>query len=157
MPCLPRRCLTLGVLVSAALAGATPAAEAEVKIGSVVPKLSFKDIRYLTRTLDDLPKSKVYVLAFVNTTCPLVQRYLPTLNRLDKDYRSKGVQFVAVNVGADDSIRAMAAQAVEYDVEYPFVKDHDAVCAAALGVKRTPEVVVLDAARKLRYRGRIDD
>src|SRR5207248_6636577 len=71
--------------------------------------------------------------------------------------RAKGVQFVAVNVGADDSIKAMAAQAVEYDAEYPFVKDYDARCAAALGVKRTPEVVVLDSERKVRYRGRIDD
>src|SRR5438552_16782468 len=89
------------------------AAEPEVKIGATVKALSFKDIRYLTRTLDDLPKSKAYVLVFVSTTCPLAQRYLPVLNRLDRDYRGKGAQFVAVNVGADDTIRAMAAQAVE--------------------------------------------
>jgi thiol-disulfide isomerase/thioredoxin len=135
----------------------TPVASAEVKFGSAVGKLTFKDIRYLTRTLDDLPKSKAYVLAFTNTTCPLVQRYLPTLNRLERAYRGKGVQFVAVNVGADDTIAAMAAQAVEHEAEFPFLKDHDAACAAALGVTRTPEVVVLDAGRRLRYRGRIDD
>jgi hypothetical protein len=134
-----------------------PAAEAEVKIGTAVKKLRFKDIRFLPRTLEDLPKSKAYVLAFTSTTCPLAQRYLPTLKRLEQDYRARGVQFVAVNVGAEDSIRAMAAHAVEYEVEFPCVKDQDAKAAAALGVRRTPEVVVLDAARKLRYRGRIDD
>ena len=53
--------------------------EAEVKIGATVKKFAFKDIRYLTRTIDDLPKSKAYVLVFTSTTCPLVQRYLPTL------------------------------------------------------------------------------
>src|SRR5262249_5583905 len=124
----------------AAFACLVPAAAAEVKIGTTVKDLTFKDTRYLRRTLDDLPRSKAYVLAFTATTCPLVGRYLPTLKKLEQDYRDKGVQFVAVNVGADDSIRAMAAQAVEHETEFPFVKDHDAKCAAALGVKRTPEV-----------------
>lgn len=127
------------------------------KIGSTIDKLSFKDIRYLTRTLDDLPKSKAYALVITSTTCPLVNRYWPTLNKLHQQYRDQGVQFVGVNVGADDSIRAMAAQAVEFDVEFPVVKDFGASVAQKLGVERTPEVVVLDAARKIRYRGRIDD
>jgi thiol-disulfide isomerase/thioredoxin len=145
------------LLVVVCLSAAIAAGEGEVKVGTPFKKLAFKDIRYLTRTLDDLPRSKAYVLVFVNTTCPLVQRYLPRLNQLEKDYRARGVQFLALNVGAEDSIRAVAAQAVEHDAQYPFVKDQGGRCAAALGVKRTPEVVVLDGARKLRYRGRIDD
>jgi peroxiredoxin len=152
---LPLRLAVAAILVPACLAPA--AAEAEVKIGTAVPKLRFKDIRYLPRSLDDLPKSKAYVLVFTTTTCPLAQRYLPTLKRLDKAYRGKGVQFLAVNVGADDSIRAVAAHAVEHELEFPCVKDFDARCAATLGVKRTPEVALLDAAFQLRYRGRIDD
>jgi thiol-disulfide isomerase/thioredoxin len=154
--------LTLRVIVGTAwlgLVGATTgwSAEAKIAVGATVPKIFFKDIRYLTRTLDDFPKSKAYVLVFMNTSCPLVQRYLPALNTMEKDHRDKSVQFVGINVGADDSIRAMAAQAVEFDVAYPFVKDIDASCATILGVQRTPEVVVLDGSRKLRYRGRIDD
>ncbi len=150
---------TLFAVISVLLASVSlpRASAAEVKIGSEIKNLRFKDIRYLTRTLDDLPKSKAYVFVFVSTSCPLVQRYLPLLNRLEKDYRTKGVQFVGVNVGAEDSIREMAAHAVEHDVEYPFVKDFRGRCAEQLGVKRTPEVVVVDAERKLRYRGRIDD
>jgi thiol-disulfide isomerase/thioredoxin len=149
--------VVVAVLVTAWLAAATEAGEVEVKIGTTVKDLTFKDIRYLNRTLDDLPKSKAYLLVFVNTTCPLVKRYLPVLNRLEKEYRGKGVQFIAVNAGGDDSIRAMAAQAVEHDAEFPFVRDQSARCALALGVKRTPEVAVLDGQRKLCYRGRIDD
>jgi thiol-disulfide isomerase/thioredoxin len=151
------RNVVAAALVFACLAPASRAASADVPLGTTVSDLRFKDIRYLTRTLDDLPRSKAYVLVFTTTTCPLVQRYLPVLNQLEKAYRDKGVQFVAVNVGPDDSIRAMAAQAVEYEAAYPFVKDFEARCAAALGVKRTPEVAVLDGSRRLRYRGRIDD
>ncbi|HEV3204967.1 MAG TPA: redoxin domain-containing protein [Gemmataceae bacterium] len=132
-------------------------AETEVKIGDKIGNLTFKDIRYLPRSLNDFPKQKAIVLVFTNTTCPLAQRYLPTLQELDKEYRKKGVQFLAVNVGAEDSILMMAAQAVKHEMEIPFVKDFDAKCAQALGVKRTPEAVVLDECRVLRYRGRIND
>src|SRR4051794_16633292 len=120
-------------------------------------RLTFQDIRYLKRSLDDFPSRRAYVLVFTATGCPVVGRYLPGLNRMERAYRDKGVQFISVNAGADDSITAMAAHAVEHDVAFPTVKDVDGSCAAALGVTRTPEVVVLDAGRKVRYRGRIDD
>ncbi len=127
------------------------------RVGDVVRGLSFKDIRYVARSLDDLPNKKATVLVFTSTGCPLVERYMPLLKRLDDEYRVAGVQFVAVNVGADDSIMDMAEHAMRFGVEYPVVKDFDAACARALGVTRTPEVVVLDERRVLRYRGRIDD
>ncbi|HXG08889.1 MAG TPA: redoxin family protein [Gemmataceae bacterium] len=133
------------------------AGDRPVKVGDRIANLTFKDIRYLPRSLDDFTDRKVFVLVFTTTGCPLVERYLPTLSRLEKEYRDRGVQFLAINVGADDSIVAMASQAVEHEMEFPFVKDFDHRCVRALGVKRTPEVVVLDAERQLRYRGRIDD
>jgi thiol-disulfide isomerase/thioredoxin len=151
----------LGVVVAALLL-ATMARKAEssdknVKIGDRVSNLTFKDIRYLPRSLDDFPKIRIFVLAFINSSCPVAQRYLPTLKELEKEYRGRGVQFLAVNEGSDDSIVAMAGQAVKHEMEFPFVKDFDGVCAELLGVNRTAEVVVLDAERRIRYRGRIDD
>jgi peroxiredoxin len=135
---------------------AAPAAE-PVKVGDRAPDLSFTDIRYLKRSLDDFPGKKAYVLAFVTTGCPVVPRYMPALKRLDADYRDKGVQLLAVNVGPQDGVVETAAQAVEHDAGFPFVKDFGGRWAAALGVTHTPQVVVLDGERRLRYRGRIDD
>src|SRR5262249_1329625 len=61
------------------------------------------------------------------------------------------------NAAAADTVLDAAAQAVEFGVEFPFVKDLDGSCARALGVTRTPEVAVLDGKYRLCYRGRIDD
>jgi thiol-disulfide isomerase/thioredoxin/mono/diheme cytochrome c family protein len=141
-----------------ALLPATQArAEDPLRIGERVGKLKFVDIRYLPRTLDDLGAKKASVLVFTNTSCPQANRYFPTLKSLAMEYRDKDVQFVAVNSAEEDSVVDMAAQAVRLDVEFPFVKDFGAVCAHTLGVRRTPEVVVIDANKRLRYRGRIDD
>jgi thiol-disulfide isomerase/thioredoxin len=146
----------IAILVVGLAASTTPAAE-PAKIGDQAGKLRFTDIRSLPRTIDDFGAKKLFVLAFTNTTCPVVQRYLPVLQALDKEYRGKDVQFVAVNSAQEDTLIAMATQAVKYDIEFPFVKDSDAACARGLGVTRTPEVVVLDAEKRIRYRGRIDD
>jgi thiol-disulfide isomerase/thioredoxin len=138
-----------------------PASEARAddaaKVGDRVGKLKFTDIRYLPRTLDDFGAKKAYVLVFTSTSCPLAQRYLPTLQALEMEYRDKGVQIAAVNAAEEDSIVAMATQAVQHNIEFPVVKDPGAASARALGVRRTPEAVVLDADKRLRYRGRIDD
>jgi peroxiredoxin len=138
----------------------TPVAKAgaqQVKIGDRIANLTFKDIHYLPRSLDDFQKKKAFVVVFTTTTCPVAQRYLPELRQLEKDYRGKGVQFVAIDADTDDSIVAVASQAVRHDMEFPFVKDFTGACVRALGVERTPEVAVLDDQRRLRYRGRIDD
>jgi hypothetical protein len=126
-------------------------------IGQAVADLEFKDIRFLLRSLDDFGAKKAFVIVATNTTCPVVQRYLPVLAALEKPYRERGVQFLALDVAADDSITEMAAQAVEAGCEFAFVKDQDLRSARALGLERTPEVVVLDESRHIRYRGRIDD
>src|SRR5262245_14549817 len=85
----------------AILSIASGAEPARPKIGDEVPRLSFKDIRYLPRSLADFGDKKAYVLVFTNTTCPLVQKYWPMLKRLAGEYREREVQFVSVNVGAE--------------------------------------------------------
>src|SRR5437867_1578449 len=82
-------------------------AQSAVKVGDQIGKLKFTDIRSLPRSLDDFGTKKAFVLVFTNTSCPLAQRYLPTLQALEKDYRGKDVQFLAVNSCEEDSIIAM--------------------------------------------------
>lgn len=126
-------------------------------IGSKVEQLKFTDIRGLDRELKDLGEHQAYVFVFTNTTCPLVRKYLPRLKEMDESFREADVAFIAVNVGLADTIRDMAAQAIDLDIPFYFVKDRNAACINALGASKTPEVVLLDADKMIRYRGRIDD
>jgi thiol-disulfide isomerase/thioredoxin len=131
--------------------------EKAAPIGSKVGNLAFQDTRFLNRSLNDFKKRRAFVFIFVDPGCPLARRYLPALTRLEAEYRKNDVQFLAVNVGWDDTIVSLAALAIEHNVPFPFVKDPEGKCLDALGVEFTPQVVVLDAERTIRYRGRIDD
>lgn len=128
-----------------------------VAIGSKVTDLRFKDIRSVPLSLADLGSKQVYVFVFTTTECPIVKKSIPKLIEMSRAYDVQQVVFVAVNVGAQDTIRAMAGQAVDQSIPFLMVKDYDLLVAKALGVSRVPECVVLDKSLTLRYRGRIDD
>ena len=134
--CAIRR-LVVGLMVLASaevlVAEGAFAATANVPIGQKVGKLAFKDIRFLNRSLADFSGKKAFVIVCTNTTCPVVQQYLPKLKRLDEKYRGQGVQFLSLNVNPGDSIREMAAHAVGFDLAFPTVKDTTGETVAALG------------------------
>jgi thiol-disulfide isomerase/thioredoxin len=132
-------------------------ASAAVKIGDKVAEFTFKDIRYLPRKLADFGDKKVYVLMFGTLDCPIAQKYLPKIKELEAAYRDRGVQFAVVNVGPSDDLREVAYQALIVDAEFPFVKDFDGQVVRAVGAERAGGVVVIDADKKLRYRGRVDN
>ena len=64
---------------------------------------------------------------------------------------------VGVCVDADLTTEAVAKHARDFRLNFPVVQDRDGSIAARFGAKVTPEAFVYDAAKKLRYRGRIDD
>ena len=67
------------------------------------------------------------------------------------------MQFVAVDVGVDDSILEIATRALEHDMPFPLVKGLDGSYVADCGIDRTATAVVVDADFRIRYRGRIDN
>ncbi len=97
------------------------------------------------------------VLAFLGVDCPVANRYATTLAELAREFGPQQVAFFAVDANRQDGLTAMGRFAEANKLSFPFLKDAGNVLADRLGVERTPEVVVLDEDRKVRYQGRIDD
>jgi hypothetical protein len=169
----PRCAPTFGRLV-VALAGVTcnEGLEAQVSaqtptqavaaIGERVDDFVFLDIRSQRRRLSELGPRRAVVLVFIDCDCPMVGRVMPKLARLAREHGAPapapdGVEFLAVNVGRSDSMREIGTQAITFEIPFHCVKDELFRAADALGIERTTTVVVLDAERHLRYRGRVDD
>lgn len=148
-------------VVAAASAEPVDAARAEdakegLALGAVAPNFTFVDTRWLPRTLDDFGARKAFAIVFVTLDCPVAQRVLPRLAELEPAFRARGVQFLAVDVGPDDEMVELAGRAVDQGLAFPVARDFDGAVVRALSPTRTPEVVVLDAERRLVYRGRVD-
>ncbi len=145
------------LIVLGLVLGLVDAPTQSVRVGDKIERLSFKDIRWVERTLKDFGERKAFVIVFTDTKCPVAAKYVPRLNELSKDFESRGVQLIGIDASSDDTLVAVAADAIEKKLVFPMHKDFDQSAMRVLGVRRTPEVAVLDAGGVLRYRGRIDD
>jgi thiol-disulfide isomerase/thioredoxin len=100
---------------------------------------------------------KATVLLFVAPECPISNAYAPEFNRIDADYRGKGVALLAVHADPRVTQDAARQHAIEYGYHFPFQLDPDQKLARKTGITVTPEAAVLDADGDVVYVGRIDD
>ena len=135
----------------------TAFAEQEISEQRKIESFELRDFRGKTWKMDDFKGSKVLVVAFVGTECPIVKLYSSRLQTLQNEYSKEQVQFVAINSNQQDSITEMAHFARTHDIEFPMLKDPGNRVADRFGATRTPEVFVLDQDRTVRYSGIIDD
>lgn len=133
------------------------AAEPAAPVGAKVEDFMLRDYRGEEHRLSDSGEAKVVVLAVLGTECPLAKLYAATLQELSDRYAERGVVFLGLNANAQDSITEVAAYAQRHGLTFPVLKDVGNKVVDAVGATRTPEVVVLDEGRTIRYRGRIDD
>lgn len=113
-------------------------------------------------SLASFARHPVLIVAFICTGCPTVKANEDRLIGLQERYGKAGVQFVAINannpyLSPPDTFEEMARRAREKGFNFPYLKDADGSVAAQFGAISTPHVFVLDAARDLVYKGRIDD
>ena len=122
----------------------------EAGVGRFVPDVAFTDLAGKAGKLSDFKSSKLTVVAFTNTTCPLCKKYAPALQRLEKEWAAKGVSVLFVNPTKTDTPAG-------HGFTGRYVHDTDGTLTAAFGATSTAEVFVLDSARTVQYRGAIDD
>lgn len=102
------------------------------------------------------------IVAFICTGCPTVKANEGRLMALQRRYAAAGVQLVAINsnnaaLSPFDTLAEMTRRATEQQFNFPYLKDADGAVAERFGAISTPHVFVFDAARRLVYKGRIDD
>ena len=107
--------------------------------------------------LQELNTSPMVVIVFLGTECPLARLYGPRLQELSLRYAEKGVRFVGVCSNVQDSLTEIVAWRNKCGITFPMLIDSQQELADTLHAQRTPEIVVLDHARNVKYRGRIDD
>jgi peroxiredoxin len=107
--------------------------------------------------LSALGKDEAVVVVFLGTRCPLARLYASRLAELAGEYAPRGVAFLAIDSNAGDSPQEITRFASEFKLSFPVLIDEAATIVDQFGASRQLEAFVLDAARRVRYHGRIDD
>src|SRR4051794_9076480 len=107
----------LTLCLSATLALAGDDAIKPTAVHKKVPNSnSLRDLRGGKRSLHDFKDKKAIVLMFLGADCPVSNLYLPTLIELEKAYREKNVQFLAVYPNDTEDFDHVASHARDRDL-----------------------------------------
>ena len=128
-----------------------------LELAASMPSFELKDLNGTPTRSDSFKNSKVTVVYFYGTECPIAKFYSLHLNQQYLKHRQKGIAIVGINSNQQDSIADIKAYAKTNDLKFPLLKDPGNLVADAFGAERTPEIFVFDQKHQLRYRGQIDD
>jgi len=160
MCCRFIRFLLIGFCLNAATFGIADKAAADETIS---PLPSGEVLRFQLQTVTgemiSVPRadSRLTVVCFLGTDCPLVQLYASRLSDMATEFRDQGVSFVGVNSNRQDTLDDIRRMEQSLALSFPTLRDEGNVVADAYGATRTPEVFVIDDQLQIRYSGRIDD
>ena len=134
----------------------------EIKTEDKAPDFNLPGVDGNNYSLSNFKDKKVLIVMFTCNHCPYVQAYEDRLIALQKEFKDKGVVFIAINPNDDknypeDNFENMVKRAKEKGYNFPYLRDESQSVARAYGATHTPHIFVFDEDRRLRYTGKIDD
>ena len=130
----------------------------DAQIGKQIGNLPFHDLWGRAVSLHDLAGERGTVVVVRDPKCPVSRRYGPRISQLGQGFVEKGFSFVFIYL--NESLKLEALEDDARGLRLPqatMVGKGSFVLAAALGVRSTGDVFVLDDEYRLIYRGAIDD
>jgi peroxiredoxin len=125
-------------------------------IGCLMPDFSLPLLDGRSLSLQSfLAGRKAAVVVFWSGICSHCRRYDDYLNRLPARYPGLGLLGVASR--QNESVQMLRATVVERGLRFLLLYDGERTVADAWLVRQTPRVFLLDAERRLIYRGAIDN
>ncbi|WP_414663431.1 redoxin domain-containing protein [Horticoccus sp. 23ND18S-11] len=158
--------------VKGEVSGGLPPDARRLALGDAAPEFKLLGIDGRQHTLADYKAAKLLMVVFLSNHCPYSHAAETRLIPLAQEFKSKGLEVVAINPNSPDGIRIdelgyskyndsyeeMKLYAKDAGFTFPYLYDGDhQVAAKAYGCLATPHVFLFDQERKLRYVGRVDD
>jgi len=117
-------------------------------MGAPAPTFQLDSVSGTKLSLNDL-HGKVVLINFWASWCGPCRKEMPILEQLNKQYRSKGVSLVGVNVEPDsaDALKWLKST----PVTFPILFDRDSSVSKLYQVQGMPNTVIIDRHGKVRF------
>lgn len=133
-------------LLMAATAGAAG-------VGDPIPEFELKTLAGNTVNSAEVKDKSPMMLMFWATWCPFCSKEIPGFKKLFSEYGSKGMVFLAVNPGINDSVAKVERFVKDNKIDYPVAMDKGAAVTKKFQVRGAPTIIVVDKRGIVRYRG----
>jgi len=123
-----------------------------------IANFTLKDTAGKSYELYKMTDAKAVVITMHTKGCPIGQQLTPDFHDLQKAYEAKGVKFLMINPNTHDTPAMIAAEAKDFGVTIPILKDTDQSVTEPLGVERATETLIIEPKTwKILYQGPIND
>jgi len=143
-----RKLSLLGLLALSAAAGLALGSADTLRAGAPAPTFALNSSAGKSVSLTDL-KGQVVLVNFWASWCGPCRKEMPILEQLNKQYRTKGVTLVGVNVEPDSAAAVNWLKATP--VSFPILFDTDSRVSKLYQVEGMPNTVILDRKGNVRY------
>ncbi|MFT4645318.1 MAG: peroxiredoxin [Planctomycetota bacterium] len=150
------------ILVMVLFISVSAMAQNGYKIGSKATDFSLMGTDGEMHSLKEIEGAKGYIVIFTCNHCPYSVAYEDRIIALQAEYAPKGYSVIAINpndpeLNPGDSYENMRVRAKEKQFNFLYLFDEGQKVYPKYGATKTPHVFLLDAKRKVRYIGAIDD
>jgi len=127
----------------------------------MAPQFSLFDIKGnqidLQKTLDE-KTTRLVILNFYSTRCPICAKAIPNLQKLHEDYLSKGIVVIGINTDTKNMEKERDEAIKKYGLTYPILLDPNADVYTAYSVAGIPNLFVINQKREIiQHRLGVDD
>lgn len=132
-------------------------------LGTKAPDFTLNDVvSGKSVSLATFAAKKALLVMFICKHCPYVVHVKDELIKLTRDYTDKDLAIVAISSNdaekyPDDAPASLKEFAVTNKLSFPLLFDESQSVAKAYTAACTPDFFVFDEARRLVYRGQLDD
>jgi peroxiredoxin len=130
-------------------------------LGTPAPEFTLPDATGTMHSLAQYAGSPALLVAFICNHCPYVQHILGGLAAFANEYKSRGLNTVAISSNdvkayPQDGPAEMARMAKKHAFTFPYLYDESQAAALAYQAICTPDLFLFDRDRRLVYRGQFD-
>ncbi|GAB2176678.1 thioredoxin family protein [Dongia sp. agr-C8] len=134
----------------------------DIAFNTPAPAFSLPATDGRSYTLDDIVGRKGTVIVFICNHCPYVKAVVDRLVADAKLLQAEGIGVAAIcandaRTHPEDSFPKMKEFARLHGFTFPYLHDESQAVARAYNAVCTPDFFGYDGARKLKYRGRLDE
>ena len=132
-------------------------------LGTIAPDFKLLDtLSEQHLCLSDLKGSIGTVVMFICNHCPFVKHVNIQISQLARDYKSKGINCIAISSNdienyPQDAPHFMKQNGMDQGFIFPYLFDETQEVAKAYDAACTPDFYLFDKHLKLVYRGQLDD
>lgn len=129
-----------------------PSAASAVQLGEKLATFKQKDMNGNTIDMSTIIGKKPVMLVFWASWCPNCKSEAPKVNKLYAQYKDRGMEFIGINIGYNDSPARARSFIGKTKMAYPTVFDKSSAITNTYGVRGVPTIIVADANGLIQFR-----